>query len=91
MSIRVEIFYPRLRQLTGDPSELTLEGTTVGECIDELERRYPGTRGLLCDESGKFRRQVFVHVNAESASKPGPDTPVHDGDRLIIAALAVGG
>jgi len=91
MSARVEIFYPRLKELTGDPAELELEGATVGECIDDLERRFPGARRLLCNDSGEFLRQVFVHVNAESATKPGPETPVHDGDRLIIAALAVGG
>ena len=91
MSVYVEIYYPRLKQLTGDPSKLKLEGGTVGECVNELEARFPGARELLCDESGKFRRQVFVHVNAESARKPDPATAVHDGDRLIIAALAVGG
>ena len=91
MSIGVEIYYPRLKELTGDPSELRLEGATVGECLDELEQRFPGARRLLCDERGIFRRQVFVHVNAESVAKPALDTPLHDGDRLIIAALAVGG
>jgi len=91
MSVRVEIYYPRLKQLTGDPSGLRLEGATVRECLDEMERRFPGARRLLCDERGNFLRQVFVHVNAESAAKPAPDTPLRDGDRLIIAALAVGG
>jgi hypothetical protein len=91
MSVRVDIFYPRLKAITGDPAGLTLAGGTVGECLDDLARRFPGADKLLFDESGALLRPVFVYVNAESAYKAAPDAPVRDGDRLIIAALAVGG
>jgi molybdopterin synthase sulfur carrier subunit len=91
MSVKVEIFYPRLKELTGDPTGLELEGGTVGECLDDLERRFPGAGKMLFDGRGALLRQVYVYVNAESAYKAALDAPVKDGDRLIIAALIVGG
>ncbi len=91
MSVKLAIFYPRLKGLVGDPDALALEGQTVGECLDDLARRFPGAKELLFDERGALLRQVFVYVNAEGAYKAPLDTPVKEGDRLIIAALAIGG
>jgi molybdopterin converting factor small subunit len=91
MSVKVELFYPRLKELTGDPAALGLEGRTVGECLNDLVRRFPGARELLFDERGALLRQVFVYINAESAYKAALEAPVKDGDRLIIAALVIGG
>jgi len=91
MSVKVELFYPRLNELTGDPEALKLEGRTVGECLKDLAGRFPGSKELLFDERGALLRQVFVYVNAEGAYKAALDAPVKDSDRLIIAALVVGG
>jgi molybdopterin converting factor small subunit len=91
MSVKLEIFYPRLKGLTGDPGAIELEGRTVGECINDLAGRFPGAKELLFDEQGALLRQVFVYVNAEGAYKAALEAPVKDGDRLIIAALIVGG
>jgi len=91
MSVKVDIFYPRLKALVSNPDTLELQGSTVSECLDDLERRFPGAARLLFDEQGALLRQVYVYVNAESASKAALDAPVKDGDRLIIAALIVGG
>jgi molybdopterin converting factor small subunit len=91
MSVKLDMFYPRLKELTGDPAELELEGRTVGECLADLAGRFPGAAGLLFDEQGALLRHVFVYVNAEGAYKAALDAPVKDGDTLIIAALIVGG
>ena len=37
------------RKYTGDQQVLTVDGTTVGQLIDELERRYPGLGQTLTD------------------------------------------
>jgi molybdopterin converting factor small subunit len=91
MNVKVDIFYPRLKQLIDKPDTLTLGGGTVGECLDELVRRFPGSIRLLFNERDELLRQVYVYVNAESTYKAALDTPLKDGDRLIIAALVVGG
>jgi molybdopterin converting factor small subunit len=91
MSVEVDIFYPRLKELVSTPDILELEGSTVGECLDDMARHFPGVEKLLFDERGILLRQVYVYVNAESAYKAALDSPVKKGDRLIIAALIVGG
>ena len=91
MRIKVEIFYPRLKGLIGNPDTLELDGENIGQCLDALVKRFPAAGKLLFDERGNLRRQVYVYVNAESIYKSVPDAPVKDGDRLIIAALIAGG
>jgi molybdopterin synthase sulfur carrier subunit len=39
---------PSLRPLTGGIDAVELEGATVGQLIDRLEDRFPGTRDRLC-------------------------------------------
>ncbi len=91
MKIKVEIFYPRLKQLVTGAGALSVDGGTVGECLEDLVKRLPGARKLLFDNTGKLLRHVYVYVNAESAYKTALSTPIKEGDRLIIAALIVGG
>lgn len=37
-----------LRELTGGAAEIAVDGQTVGEVVDALERRFPGIRQRLC-------------------------------------------
>ncbi len=91
MSIKVQIFYPELQQLLGKPDNLTLEGHTVGQCLDDLVDRYPGAANLLFDKQGKLLKQVYVYVNAEGFNKAEFSQVVSDRDQLIIAILITGG
>lgn len=91
MSVAVSIFHPELKQLVGDADELRLEGATVGECLADLARRFPGAERLLFKSPGVLHRLVHVFVNHESLRKAPMSQPVKDTDRLIIAILASGG
>lgn len=43
------VFIPaQLRDLTGGQAEVQLDGQTVRELIEALERRFPGIRQRLC-------------------------------------------
>ena len=42
---------PRLQQLTGGKQQIQVEGGTVRQVINSLERQYPGVKEYLCDES----------------------------------------
>jgi len=43
------VFIPSLvRDLTGGVAEVDVEGGTVAEALDAVERLYPGVRGRLC-------------------------------------------
>jgi len=91
VSVKVNIFYPALRALIGHTDEVRLEGSTVGECLDNLVSRYPGARELLFDPNGRLLKHVYVYVNFESMFKADLNRPVTDKDELILAVLAIGG
>ena len=89
--IRVNIFYPHLKQAANEQDSLIVNGSTIGECLKDLIQRFPATGQLLFDEKGQLLKQVFVYLNKESMYQPGLDTAVKDGDVLIIAFLITGG
>ena len=91
MSVRVNIFYPKVQQYTNNQDIVEVEGSTVGECLSDLVRRFPGVEKWLFNERGQLLEHVFVYINAESASKATLTEPVKDSDELILAVLITGG
>jgi molybdopterin synthase sulfur carrier subunit len=90
MAILVRIPTP-LRSLTGGKDEVEAEGHTVGEVIDDLERRHPGIKERLCDERG-VRRFVNIYANEEDIRfLENLGTKLKDGDSLSIVPAIAGG
>ncbi len=90
MSVVVRIPAP-LRTLTGGQEELPAEGASVGELIDDLERRHPGLRDRLLDARG-VRRFINLFVGDEDIRfLDGLATPVKPGDALSIVPAIAGG
>jgi molybdopterin converting factor small subunit len=54
-----------LKDLVGGSREVTIDGSSVGEVLRELERRYPKITGWVLDEHGRVRRHVNVFVDGE--------------------------
>lgn len=77
-----------LKQLAGDRSEHTLEATTVGDLLSELERANPALEGWTLDERGVMRRHINVFVNGE---RGGQDTVVGNDDRVDVLPAISGG
>lgn len=80
-------FFPDL-----EGRELVVEGATVAEVIQGMERLAPGFAFYVCDELGRLRRHVNVFVDDERvedrralSDRVGPDTRV-----LIMQALSGG-
>lgn len=91
MSVTVRIPTP-LRKLTGDREVVQGEGSTLLDCIEALERQYPGLKERLCDESGELRRFVNVYVNGEDVRfLQGLATPLKPGDEVSIVPAVAGG
>ncbi len=91
MSVTVRVPTP-LRHLTDNQAAVTVEGSTVQEVIDDLERRHPGTRERLVDESGELRRFVNVFVDDEDVRfQQGLPTAVRDGATVSIVPAVAGG
>jgi molybdopterin synthase sulfur carrier subunit len=72
----------------GADRRVTADGTTVGELIDALDRRWPGLRDRLCDRGPTLREFINVYVDGQPAdlgSAVAPGCTVH-----ILPAVAGG-
>ena len=77
-----------LSELAGGKRELQLEGSTVAEVLQALEREHPDTRGWILDERGLIREHINVFVNKEHGRE---DTTVGAQDRLHVLPAISGG
>ena len=91
MAASVRIPTP-LRKFTNDQSDVEIEGSTVGEVIDNLEAAHGGIKEKLVDDDGGIRRFVNIYVNDEDIRfLDGADTAVKDGDGVTIVPAIAGG
>lgn len=80
-----------LRTLTGGEDTVSIDGATVGELIENLEKAHPGMRDRLLDEKG-VRRFVNVYVGDEDIRfLDGLETGVEDGTEISIVPAIAGG
>jgi molybdopterin synthase sulfur carrier subunit len=67
-------------------------GKNVGELIGELEKKYPGIKERICDESGSVRRFVNIFVKDEDIRfLQNLETPLADKDEVSIVPAIAGG
>jgi molybdopterin converting factor small subunit len=77
-----------LKDLAGGSREVTLDGSSVGEVLRELERQHPRIAGWVLDEHGRVRRHVNVFVDGERVRE---DAPVADDATLHVLPSISGG
>ncbi len=91
MAVKVRIPTP-LQKLTNNEAEVQSEGATLKDVIDHLEKKYPGFKDRICDETGKIRRFVNIYVNEEDVRfQKGEATVLKDGDDVSIIPAIAGG
>ena len=91
MPVTVLIPQP-LRNLTGNLSKVSGEGSTLVQLVANLEGSYPGMKERVLDESGQLRRFVNIYVNGEDVRfTDGLATPLNDGDEISIVPAVAGG
>jgi len=80
-----------LRTMTGGADEVTVNGSTVREVIDDLEAKHPGIRERLLDEKG-VRRFVNIYIGEEDIRfLDGLKTALKSGDQISIVPAIAGG
>ena len=92
MPVTIRIPTP-LRTLTGGEDHVNADGATVGQVIDNLEKRRNGARPFrLLDEKG-VRRFVNIYVGDEDIRfLDGLETKLKEGEEIsIVPAIAGGG
>jgi molybdopterin synthase sulfur carrier subunit len=91
MPVKVRIPTP-LRSLTNGEEEVTVEGKSIQEVIDNLETNFNGFKERLCDENGQIRRFINFYLNDEDIRfKDNQETTVNDGDIISIVPAIAGG
>lgn len=65
------------------------QGTTVGEVLADLYRRYPGIRFRMIDERTRMRRHVRFFVNQRQTFDP--EHPLGEADELHVVQARSGG
>ena len=90
MSIKVYI-HRNLRHLTHDQATADVTGTTVGECLRDLVKQYPGIEPQLFNKKGTLLNHVDIYVNLKSSYPEELVKKVKDGDELTITLMIAGG
>jgi MoaD family protein len=81
-----------LRKFTQGSEEVAATGATIGALIADLEKRFPGIKERICDDTGAVRRFVNIFVKDEDIRfLQNLDTPVKDGDEVSIVPAIAGG
>lgn len=80
-----------LKDWFGGSDEATCRGGTLGECIDHLDRAFPGIRERLLNEDGEIGA-ILIFLNGENVTKlEGLASTISDGDEIGIIPFAAGG
>jgi len=88
----VEVHFPSmLRHHIGNNTFIESEGRTVGECLAELAKRFPGLKDQLYEKDGKLKRVIEIYVNGVSAYPKELEKEVKDGDKVFITLMLAGG
>ena len=80
-----------LRTLTGGNETVDVEGATVRDVIEALEKKAPGIKDRLLDDKG-VRRFVNIYVGDEDVRfLDGLETKINDGTEVSIVPAIAGG
>ena len=89
MSVTVRI-PASLRKFCGGNDIVAVQGSNVGEVIDQLEATHPGVKSKLCDDSGNVRRFINIYADAEDIRFLDNLATRVDSELEIIPAIAGG-
>ena len=91
MSVNIRI-PTTLRTLTAGESEVTVEGSTVLEALNNLEASHAGFVEKILDESGEAMRFVNIFLDDEDTKfMQGTQTQVSDGQTISLVPAVAGG
>lgn len=89
MKLKIPSYF---QPFTDMQTELSVEGTTVGEVLDDLFRQYPQLRQHFYTHWGILSANVLIYINQEDIyNRNGMNTPVTATDHITIVPTASGG
>ncbi|HEY5670760.1 MAG TPA: ubiquitin-like small modifier protein 1 [Anaerolineales bacterium] len=81
-----------LRTYTNGQAEIKLGGETVAAAMNDLVEQFPALRPHLFNGKSELRPFVNLFLNDENIKAlQGLDTPLKEGDRLMLIPSIAGG
>jgi len=81
-----------LRTYTGGESEITLQGETIEQAMNDLIEQHPAIKPHLFNDGGSLRPFVNLFLDDENIRDlQGLDTPLSESDRLLLIPSIAGG
>ena len=81
-----------LRDTTGGQTKLEARAGTLADVISDIDRRHPGFRSRVLDDSGALRTYVNVYIGDDDArTKGGIGAAVPDGSEVMVIPAMAGG
>ncbi len=81
-----------LRAYTGGKSEVSVNGSNVGEALTDLTTQFPTIKPHLFNEGGELRPFVNLFLGENNIKDlQGVSTPIKDGDKLVLIPSIAGG
>jgi sulfur-carrier protein len=80
---------PLMQKLSGGQTQVTVEGETVRQVIDNLDAVFPGFKDRLC-EDGSIRHDIAIAVDGEISSQGLRKKVLATSEVHFLPALAGG-
>ena len=90
MGVKVHI-HKTHRQFTNGLEVVVVDGKTVGECLGQLTKTFPGMEKALFARKDKLQNNVEIFVNEATTYPDELVKPVKDGDEIHLVVMLAGG
>jgi len=90
MGVKVNL-HLTLRRYADDREVVDVEGKTIGECLRNLVKMFPGLEAHIFDKKGGLNNTIEIYLNLQSAYPNELLKPVKDGDEIHVTMMLAGG
>ena len=88
----IVVIPPAYQGATGGATEVEVDGSSVLECLDAVDKRYTGFKALVVAPGGVTHHFVKLFLNGEQLNGKGVlEAKVDAGDRIDVLSAIAGG
>lgn len=85
MTVEIHLSKGLARSVANRREVVEVDGTTVGECLDDLAGRIPRIKEVLFyGDSNALYSSIEVRINKKRMGKEGVATKVRQGDEISV-------